>query len=70
MLNLRFEACRDGAAAVVADRTIFMADGQILKIDEPKSFFDPRSTSARGFSCSKYHDERCENSKMSGPKSG
>jgi ABC-type polar amino acid transport system ATPase subunit len=40
MLNLRFEACRDGAAAVVADRTIFMADGQILEIDEPKSFFD------------------------------
>jgi general L-amino acid transport system ATP-binding protein len=29
-----------GFARQVADRMIFMADGQILEINEPKSFFD------------------------------
>jgi general L-amino acid transport system ATP-binding protein len=29
-----------GFARQVADRMIFMADGQILEIDQPKSFFD------------------------------
>jgi len=29
-----------GFARQVADRMIFMADGQILEINEPKGFFD------------------------------
>jgi len=49
-----------GFARQVADRMIFMADGQILEINEPKSFSTIRNMSARGFSCSKFCAERCK----------
>jgi general L-amino acid transport system ATP-binding protein len=39
-----------GFARQVADRIIFMDDGQIVEIDEPKNFFDsPRHERARLF---------------------
>jgi general L-amino acid transport system ATP-binding protein len=39
-----------GFARQVADRMIFMADGQIVEIDEPKTFFDhPRHERTRAF---------------------
>ena len=42
-----------GFARQVADRIVFMDDGQIVEIAPPKNFFDPRNTNVRGFSCSR-----------------
>ncbi len=46
-----------GFARQVADRVIFMADGQIVEINAPKEFFEHRSTSARGCFSSRFYIE-------------
>ena len=43
-----------GFARQVADRIIFMDDGQIVEINEPKDFFGIRNTNVPSFFCSKF----------------